>query len=360
MDLERVSTVVDGGDERIPVTVLTGFLGSGKTTLLNALLQHPQLQDTAIIVNEFGEIGLDHLLVAGAVDNVVLLNAGCLCCTVLNSLKETLADLYHRRVKGTVPPFARVLVETTGLADPAPVLLSILRDSLTLPFFRLDGVVTTIDASLGLSQLDRHPEAMKQVAMADRLVVTKTDLTDAACPPRLKERLTELNPVAPVLLARQGIVPPGHLIGVGPWSADGRIPDVAHWLGEGEVHHHSEHPDVNRHGDIQAVSFIGTEPISWAGLAGWTDLVRRTFGDKLLRCKGILLIAETGRPVIVHGVEARFAVPQRLKDWPDGDHRSRLVCIARDIDPDLLRASFVALRLAPGTHAPSSIEDLAR
>lgn len=350
--------MAEGNDGRIPVTVLTGFLGSGKTTLLNELLRDPELKDTAIIVNEFGEIGLDHLLVVGASDNVVLLNAGCLCCTVLDSLKETLADLYHRRVRGTVPRFARVLVETTGLADPAPVLQSILRDSLTLPFFRLDGVVTTVDATLGLSQLDRHPEAVKQVAMADRLVITKTDLTEGSCPVSLQERLRDLNPLSPMLLARQGVLPPDQLIGVGPWSADGRLPAVAQWLGEDDPHHHHDRPDVNRHGDIHAVSFVSAEPISWAGLAAWTDLVGRACGNRLLRCKGILHIAETQGPVIVQGVEARFAAPQRLKDWPDEDHRSRLVCIARNIDPDLLRKSFAALRVAPGTHAPLSIEDL--
>ena len=342
---------------RIPVTVLTGFLGSGKTTLVNALLQHPQLEDTAVVVNELGEIGLDHLLVTGAIDNVVLLDAGCLCCTVLNTLRETLIDLYGRRSAGEVPHFRRVLVETSGLADPAPILQQLLRDSLVTPYYAFDGLVTTVDAVFAETELDDYGESVQQVAIADRLIVTKTDQTGGVCPPGLQKRLEALNPTAPLLTVRRGVIEPEQILGS---SGDSPLnaamesqPIVAH------EHIGAGHDPASRHAaSIRADAFFIDKAIGWAGLAAWTDLVVEFFGRKMLRCKGILQISGVDRPVLVQGVQTVFASPIQLGEWPDDDHRSRLVCISNDLEAKLLRSSLEVLHAEPGTYRPATIEDL--
>ncbi len=325
---------------RMPVAVLTGFLGSGKTTLLNRLLRHPDLHDTAVIVNELGEIGLDHLLVVGGQDNIVLLNAGCLCCAMLDSFKETLADISYKRARGEVPPFARVVVETTGLADPAPILQSLLRDSFLNEHYSLGAVVTTVDAILGDSELDKHPEAMKQAAVADHLIVTKTDMTGGASPPALLARLRTINPTA-VLHERGAELGPDTLF------AASKVILPAH------VHAHGHHAH-----DIHSESFVIEKPVTWSGVGGWIDFAREFFGSGLLRCKGLLEVVGVPGPVLLQGVQTVFASPQRLAAWPDADHRSRLVCITQGIDPDILRRSLTILHAEPGTYRPASLRDL--
>jgi G3E family GTPase len=340
-------------NSRIPVTVLTGFLGSGKTTLLNSLLSRPHLRDTAVIVNELGDIGFDHLLVARSVDNVVLLDSGCLCCAVLDSLKETLADLYYRRARAEVPPFRRVLIETTGLADPAPLLQILLRDSFVSYYFTLAAVVTTLDAVLGLGQLQEHPESVKQAALADRIVITKTDIASNDKIELLRQSVAALNPQATVHVAL---------------SADFRLEDVL--LGSaatpgaaisdvrpGSVC--SEPSNTSRHaGTIRAQSFFIPRSIDWAGLAGWTELIRSVLGARMLRCKGLLQIHGLDGPVLVQGVQGVFAPPVRLPEWPSDDHRARLVCITQHVDRELLEASLAALYAEPGTFPPATFSEL--
>jgi len=334
-------------DTRIPVTVLSGFLGSGKTTVLNGWLREPRFKDTAVIVNELGDIGIDHLLVASSTDNIVLLESGCICCAQLESLKETLADLYYRRTRAEIPNFSRVLVETTGLADPAPLLQILLRNSFVAHFFRLAGLITTVDALFGERQLTEHGESVKQVALADQLIVTKTDLTANACPALLRDRLRDLNPLVPI---HCGSVADAVLVDVlmgcdAPARSMEALRDTQLF--------------VPRHdARIRSQSFVIEASIGWAGLAAWVDLVREFFGARLLRCKGLLLINETGGPVLVQGVQTVFATPQRLHDWPSDDHRSRLVCITRDIDSELLQASLGVLHAEPGTYRPASLEEL--
>jgi G3E family GTPase len=326
--------------DRIPVTLLTGFLGSGKTTRLNAILRDPRFADAAVVVNELGDIGLDHLLVAKAGDNIILLNSGCLCCAVLDTFKETVADLYARRARGEVPAFSRVFVETTGLADPAPILQSLLRDPIVAHLFRLDRVITTVDAELGLQTLTRHREAVKQIAVSDVVVVTKTDRTGGRAPEALLSAISGLNATAQVVSG-------------GPTDISALDLHLRNRVDVGEgghAHHHD--------GDIVAHSFVLDHAVSWAGLAGWTDLVRETFGDALLRCKGLIEIAETGKPVLVQGVQRVFAPPERLAEWPNADHRSRLVCIVQGIDTSALEASLAALKAEPGTFRPASLKEL--
>lgn len=319
------------GPGRIPVVILTGFLGSGKTTLLNALLRDPDWSDSAIVVNEFGDVGLDHLLVAGAKENILLMDAGCLCCAVLDSLPATLADLYHRRAGGDVPPFRRLLVETSGLAEPGPILRTLMRDPVASHFYRPQGLVCVVDALAGVRTLSEHHEAVAQVAMADRLLATKTDLTGEACPPELIERLGAINPSAPIRRVLQGKP-------VSPLFAAEDVQAEAPWLEQVQAdppHHHHD-------SDITSLSLVVDTPIAWAGLADWIDHLRTRYGKDLLRCKGILNVTGSTGPVILHGVQAIFDTV-RAPNWPDAERRSRIVLIGRGLDPAQVDPSLALL-----------------
>ena len=338
----------------IPVTLLTGFLGSGKTTVLNHVLKQPEMAATAIIVNEFGEIGLDHLLVERASEDVVLLNSGCLCCTVRGDIVYTLTNLFVDRVKGKVPFFTRVAIETTGLADPAPILHTLMTDPIVAARYMLDGVVTTVDAVNGSRTLDQQPEAVKQAAVADRLLLTKTDLTAPAAREEIEMRLKALNPSAPIVSAAQGAVDPALLFNIGFYDPATKSADVARWLraeafGTDHAHEH-EHADVNRHDDrIRAFCVTRERPISWAALSAWLDGLAAMRGEDLLRLKAIVALSDRpDQPVVLHGVQHLFHPPVLLPEWPSDDHRTRMVFITRDLPRDAIETTLAAFEEAVG------------
>jgi G3E family GTPase len=344
--------------------VLTGFLGAGKTTLLNRLLADEALAETAVIINEFGEVGLDHLLVKSIDDNMVLLQSGCLCCTLRGDLVQALENLLRDLDNGRVS-FRRVILETTGLADPAPVLQTAMAHPYLVMRFRLDGVITVVDAVNGGATLDEHLESVKQVAVADRIVLTKTDLVPPGGVQDLTARLHALNPAATILDAAAGDATAARLIDCGLFDPGRKIPDVTRWLAAEAYadadHSHHHHHDRNRHDErIRAVALTTGTAIPAATFEMFIDLVRSLHGPKLLRLKGIVKIAETpAEPVVIHGVQHIMHPAVRLPAWPDDDHRTRIVVITRDLDPASITRLFDAFlnRAAPDSPDRAALVD---
>ncbi len=331
--------------ETTPVTVLTGFLGAGKTTLLNHLLRQPALVRTAVLVNEFGEIGLDHLLVEKLDDSTVLLNAGCLCCTVRGDLARALREMLPRARRDEI---SRIVIETTGLADPVPILATLMSDPVAASAYRLDGIVTVVDAVNGAAHLDTQEEAVRQVAVADRLIISKADLADTAA---LRVRLAALNPGAPVAEAIGGVVDPGFVLGAGLFDPRSKIPDVAGWLNAAafEAHEHHHH-DPNRHdAAIRAFCVTLDQPLDWPAMAMWLEMLVASRGENLLRVKGILNLKGHDRPVAIHAVRHLMHPPAKLAAWPEGDPRtSRLVFITRDLPRSVIEEGLRAFQAAGG------------
>ena len=383
----------------IPVSILTGFLGAGKSTLLNRILKDPAASDTAVIINEFGEVGIDNFLVESSGDTLLELSNGCLCCTVRGELVETLASLVDQIQTGRLKPIRRVVIETTGLADPAPVMQAVMGNPVIAQSFSLDGVVTVVDAVHGVSTIQRHPEAVKQVAVADRLVLTKKTLADAATISTVLRRLNDLNPRAQIL---DGDLPAASTIDLlvnGLYDPESKVPDVARWLQEerehGDEHHdhhehehdhdhdhgdhahehghghghghehghgHHHHHDVNRHGaDIRSFSILHDEPIDPLAVEMFVDLLRSAHGDKLLRMKAIVQLSDNPeRPLVLHGVQSIFHPPQRLAGWPEGaERRTRMVLITQGLPEEFVQDLFAAFTGQPKIDRPdrAALED---
>ncbi len=355
----------------IPVSVVTGFLGAGKTTLLNRLLKDPELTDAAVIVNEFGDVAIDHLLVEQASDGVIELSDGCLCCTVRGELVDTLSDLVDRLQSGRIARLSRVIVETTGLADPVPVLQSIMGHPVLVQAFRLDGVIALVDAVNGAATLDAHVEAVKQIAVADRILIAKRDLLAAGeTAEDLVARIRRLNPNAPILDGGAPSAGAASLLACGLYDPVTKTADVRRWLGEandhdpqgnGHHHHHHhahegghDHAHHHHHDDrVRSFSLVHDGPIPYAAIATFLELLQSTQGEKLLRMKGIVELSEDpSRPLVVHGVQKLMHPPARLPAWPDEKRGTRLVLIGMDLPDDYVQRLFAAITNRPAIDTP--------
>ena len=363
--------------DRIPVTILTGFLGAGKSTLLNRILKDPAMKDAAVIINEFGDVGIDHLLVESSGDAIIELSDGCLCCTVRGELVDTLANLMDAIQTGRVKKVNRVVIETTGLADPAPVMQAIMGNPIIAENFDLDGVVTIVDAVNGLQTLDNHEEAVKQAAVADRLILSKQTMASPDVLDRLRARLHALNPRATLMDADDATTGTAATLVNGIYDPATKSADVSRWLhdehaheahhnhdhghdhhhdhGHDHGHHHGHHHhhaqddqnphDVNRHdASIRSFSIVEDKPIDPMALDMFVDLLRSAHGEKLLRMKAIVLMSDRpDRPLVLHGVQSIFHPPSRLPAWPNpDDRRTRMVLITKDLPEAFVKDLFDA------------------
>jgi G3E family GTPase len=325
---------------RIPIILITGSLGSGKTTLLGKLLRHPGMDRAAVIINELGDVGIDHELLATSSEQMTLLGNGCLCCTVRTDLQETLREMFIKRRAGEVIDYERVFIETTGLADPVPVLHSFQSDGLLGAQYRLDGVVTVVDAVNGMGQLDTMPEAVKQAAVADRIVLSKTDIADDVS--ALLSRLNTLNPFVSISKAIQGEIDPALLVNLGPGSAKALPAELTRWLGDGNTYLGKKLAG-NHDASIRAFSLRFERPFTWDSLNAALQTLTALRGPDLLRVKGLVNVEGEPGPVVLQAAQHLIHPPVTLESWRDADRSSRIVFITRNIARESVESLFIAV-----------------
>ena len=328
---------------QIPVTVITGFLGSGKTTLLSSILKKKEMQKTAVIINEFGEIGLDHALIEHTDENIVELQSGCICCTIQGDLNKTLIDLFDKMMNGKVSSFNRILIETTGLANPVPIIHTLMSSIELIRIYSLDGVITVVDSINGEKTLDLHEESLKQLALAEKIILSKTDIVDKDEIKSLVYRIKEINPVSQIIFSKFGNIPLEEIFGLGAYDPYKKSEDVKKWLAaekyKDKKHHH--HHDVNRHNEnIRAFSMMSENPVNMIAFSFFRDMITAALGANLLRMKGIVNIAGEERPAVIHGVQHIFHPVQWLETWPDNDRRTKLVFITQNIKKEQIEDFF--------------------
>jgi G3E family GTPase len=321
-------------DPRIPVDVLTGFLGSGKTTVLRHVLRSPAFADTAVLINEFGEVGLDHLLVGHLDETPVLLPSGCVCCTLRGDLSRALRGLHADRQRGDLPPFRRVIVETTGLADPTPLLATVASDLVLRRQFRLGNVIVTVDAVHAELGIQTRGELLKQIAAADRLLVTKADLVPEAQVTRVSATLRRVNPDAAMVVASHGRVDPDFVLRRGAHDPETKIAEVQRWLAGQDA------GAVRGHGAVQSFALGHDRPLDWSAFGIWFSLLVHRHGGRLLRVKGLLDIQGSATPVAIHAVQHVIHAPEHLPAWPTPERTSRLVFITDGLEGERVRRSF--------------------
>ena len=334
----------------IPVNILTGALGSGKTTLLRSLLRAPRLERSAVLVNELGEVGIDHHLVEHATESTLLLENGCVCCAMRDDMKASLLDLHSRRDRGEIPRYERVVLETSGVADPVPIAYTLLADPVLMHHYRLGNVVTVVDAVNALHQLERFEASVKQVALADRLVLSKLDLAGAEASRVLRARLAALNPAAPIVETDSPDLDPVDLLVADPYEADAKAREIEGWQrrleagGKGR----GSHPEPV---DAHCFTFEGT--LDWTAFGIWMTMLLHRHGDRVLRIKGLLNVAGVPGPVLVNGVQHLVHPPAHLDAWPNADRRSHLVVILDGLGRDGLERSLDAFNAIanPGREA---------
>ncbi|MEO6325817.1 MAG: GTP-binding protein [Thermoanaerobaculia bacterium] len=337
-------------DGRVPIFLLTGFLGSGKTTLLNHLLAQPEMTGTAVLINEFGEIGIDNLLISEIRDELILLKSGCVCCEYLGELSDAIKDLFAKREAGEIPRFSRLVLETTGIADPVRLVDTVVNDLALSLLVYLDSVIVTVDGVLGLSELRDHPEALKQVALADRIVLTKMDLATAEQKSAIAAEIAHLNPAASVRPAVMGLVDPEELLGAGMLDDGARGAKVAEWFArvEREVVSRAAADDdpTHRHGNVTSFVVRLPGPVFYPRFASWFSALTSAEGAQILRVKGLLRTLGDERPLVVQSVQWILCPTSRLPGWPDADRGARLVFIARDLPAgraELIRSELLAI-----------------
>ena len=361
-------------DKRIPVTLLTGFLGAGKTTLLNHLVHLPEMAGAAVLINEFGEVGIDHHLVDKVDETLMILDSGCLCCSMQGDLLKALRNLADRSSKREIPPVSRVLIETTGLADPVPVIYTLMQEWFVAARYRCDGVITAVDTTHAVLQLANHQEAVRQVAMADRLLLTKCDLADTNTRETLDAKLESLNPGATRIEVRHGRISPDKLFDCGIYTATGKVPDVAAWLGEEQLRSqqsrtagmntptawrgkgarptHSGTHAAGRHDKKVSSFFVRfAAPVPWYGFAVAMGRILEAHGPRLLRIKGLMNVVGDPLPRVIHCVQDVAYPPISLARWPAQspfeDLCGRLVFIVRDLPQIEIDAIKTALANLP-------------
>ena len=349
-----------------PVTVITGFLGSGKTTLLSALLKKKEMNNVAVIINEFGEVGLDHALVEHSDKNIVELQNGCICCTIQGDLQKTMLDLIDKMSKGDISYFDKLMIETTGLADPVPIIHTLISSMDLQRIYTLDGVITVVDATNGEKTLDLQPEAVKQAALAERIIISKIDLIEKDKVISLETRLRAINPSIKIIKSSFGDVSISDLIDLGAYDPFSKSRDVKEWLAAEsmDTHHDHDHDhhhvNVNRHDEnIEAFSMTSDKPVNMMAFGLFKDLLMAQMGPDLLRLKGIINIEGKDRPAVIHGVQHIFHPVHWLEKWPENDQQTKLVFITRNVKKEQIEGFFNALMgLVEDKGMPKEIADL--
>ncbi|MDO4179519.1 MAG: GTP-binding protein [Phascolarctobacterium sp.] len=328
-------------DGRYPITVVTGFLGSGKTTLLSNVLQHEQYKNTAVIINEYGQAGLDHRLIRRIEEKTRLLSGGCICCNMRDDLINEIKEILNETERGEIK-MNRVVIETTGLADPAPILFSILMDPLLTNRFYVDATVCCLDAANGELHLENNPESVKQIAVADTIIITKTDIVEKETVAEMRRRLMQLNPAAIVLEAANGKIDANQVFANSQNQMSDKISKLA------SQKESFKQSDAMHNTSVRSMAIGFKKPLDWTAFGLWMSMLLFSHGEKMLRIKGMIDVGAQG-PVVINGVQHIIHPPHHLDDWNGEEHDSQIVFIMKDLEPAQIMSSLMAFQSIIGS-----------